>query len=52
MKKVMIKIKESLTHNVGIKIIAVIVATLVWLTVINITDPEKTIVLRISHFIQ
>lgn len=45
MKKVMIKIKESLTHNVGIKIIAVIVATLVWLTVINITDPEKTIVI-------
>lgn len=45
MKKAMMKIKASLTHNVGIKIIAVIVATLIWLTVINITDPEKSIVI-------
>lgn len=45
MKKAMMKIKASLTHNVGIKIIALIVAALIWLTVINITDPEKTIVI-------
>ena len=43
MKKAIMKIKASLTHNVGMKIIAVIVAALIWLTVINITDPEKTI---------
>lgn len=45
MKKAMRKIKISLTHNVGIKIVAVIVAALVWLIVINMTDPEKTIVI-------
>lgn len=43
MKKAVMKIKASLTHNVGMKIIAVIVAALVWLTVVNITDPEKMI---------
>lgn len=45
MKKAMMKIKASLTNNVGIKIIAVIIATLIWLTVVNISDPEKTIVI-------
>lgn len=45
MKKAIMKIKFSLTHNVGIKIVAVIVAALVWLVVINSTDPEKTIVI-------
>ena len=45
MKKMIMKIKESLTHNVGVKIVAVIIATLIWLTVINITDPEKTVVI-------
>lgn len=40
-EKMIMKIKESLTHNVGVKIVAVIIATLIWLTVINITDPEK-----------
>ena len=45
MKKAMMKIRASLTHNVGMKIVAVIVAALIWLTVINITDPEKTIVI-------
>ena len=45
MKKTMMKIKTSLTHNIGIKIIALIVAALIWLTVINITDPEKMIVI-------
>lgn len=45
MKKAIRKIKDSLTHNVGIKIVAVIVAALIWLIVINMTDPEKTIVI-------
>ena len=45
MKKAMMKIKASLTNNVGIKIVAVIIAALIWLTVINVSDPEKTIVI-------
>jgi YbbR domain-containing protein len=45
MKKAIVKIKASLTKNVGIKMIAVIVAALIWLTVVNISDPEKTIVI-------
>lgn len=45
MKKAMMKIRASLTHNVSMKVVAVVVAALIWLTVINITDPEKTIVI-------
>lgn len=45
MKGAIRKIQASLTHNVGIKVVAVIVATLIWLIVINLTDPEKTIVI-------
>ena len=45
MKEAIRKIRASLTHNVAIKVVAVIVATLIWLIVINITDPEKTIVI-------
>lgn len=43
MKKAMTKIKTSLTNNVDLKIIAVIIASIVWLAVINISDPEKTL---------
>lgn len=45
MKKAIAKIKASLTHNVGIKIVALVVAVLIWLTVINMTDPEKTVMI-------
>ncbi|MCI8956267.1 MAG: hypothetical protein HFG29_04645 [Eubacterium sp.] len=45
MKKAIAKIKASLTHNVGIKIVALVVAALIWLTVINMTDPEKTVMI-------
>lgn len=45
MKKVMAKIKASLTNNVDLKIIAVLVAAVVWLSVVNISDPEKTIII-------
>lgn len=45
MKKAMTKIKASLTNNVGLKIIAVFIAAIVWLAVVNISDPEKTIVI-------
>lgn len=45
MKKAIMKIRASLTNNVGIKIIAVLIAALIWLTVVNISDPEKTVVI-------
>ncbi|MFQ9515843.1 MAG: YbbR-like domain-containing protein [Eubacterium sp.] len=45
MKNVMIKLKMSLTNNWGIKITAVIVAAIVWLAVVNVSDPEKTIII-------
>jgi YbbR domain-containing protein len=35
----------SLTNNFGIKIIAVIVATIIWLAIVNVSDPEKTVVI-------
>lgn len=37
------KIKDVFTNNVGIKIIAVIVAAIVWLAVVNVSDPEKSV---------
>ena len=45
MKKAIRKIRTSFTHNVGIKVVAFIVAALIWLTVVNMTDPEKTVVI-------
>lgn len=45
MKKAMTKLKMSLTNNIGIKIIAVLVAAIVWLAVINVNDPEKTVMI-------
>lgn len=45
MKKAMTKLKASLTNNIGLKIIAVAVAAIVWLAVVNISDPEKTVVI-------
>ncbi len=45
MKKTMAKIRASLTNNIDLKIIAVIIAAIVWLAVINISDPEKTLVI-------
>lgn len=43
MRNVMTKLKKSLTNNFGIKITAVIVAAIVWLAVVNVNDPEKTV---------
>lgn len=34
--------KEKLTHNLGMKILSVVVAALVWLTIMNIADPIVT----------
>ncbi len=45
MKKVIAKLKFALTNNIGIKIIALLSAAILWLTVININDPDKTVVI-------
>lgn len=45
LKKVVSKLKSILTNNIGLKIVAVIIAAIVWLAVVNINDPEKTIVI-------
>lgn len=45
MKKAIAKIKASLINNVDLKIVAVLIAAIVWLAVVNISDPEKTIVI-------
>lgn len=45
MKKMTTKIKESLTNNFSLKIIAIIIAAIVWLVVVNVNDPEKTIMI-------
>lgn len=39
------KAKEILTNNFSLKLIAVIIAAVVWLIVVNVNDPEKTIVI-------
>lgn len=43
MKKVTSKLKDSLTNNVSLKLIAILIAAIVWLVVVNVNDPEKTI---------
>lgn len=43
MRNVMTRLKESLTNNIGIKVTAVVVAAIVWLAIVNVNDPEKTI---------
>lgn len=45
MKKMTTKIKESLTNNFSLKLIAIIIAAIVWLVVVNVNDPEKTIMI-------
>ena len=34
--------KKKLTNNLGFKIISVILAIMLWLVVLNVSDPEKT----------
>ena len=37
------KIKDALTKNIGLKIIALIVGTIIWLAIVNTSDPSKTV---------
>ena len=34
--------KEKITHNLGLKILSVVIAFLVWLIVVNVSNPEVT----------
>lgn len=45
MKKMTNKIKKSFTNNLSLKLIALFIAAIVWLVVVNVNDPEKTIVI-------
>ena len=37
------KIREAFTKNIGLKIIALIVGTIIWLAIVNTSDPSKTV---------
>ena len=43
MKKMLTKLKMSLTNNIGLKFLAVLIALVLWLALVNVNDPEKTI---------
>lgn len=43
MKKILTKLKMSLTNNIGLKFLAVLIALVLWLAIVNVNDPEKTI---------
>ena len=43
MKMMLTKLKMSLTNNIGLKFLAVLIALVLWLAIVNVNDPEKTI---------
>lgn len=43
MKKMLTKLKMSLTNNISLKFLAVLIALVLWLAIVNVNDPEKTI---------
>lgn len=43
MKKMLTKLKMSLINNIGLKFLAVLIALVLWLAIVNVNDPEKTI---------
>ena len=43
MKKMLTKLKMTLTNNIGLKFLAVLIALVLWLAIVNVNDPEKTI---------
>lgn len=43
MKKMLTKLKMSLTNNIVLKFLAVLIALVLWLAIVNVNDPEKTI---------
>lgn len=43
MKSVITKLKELITNNIVLKIAAIFIAAIVWLAVVNLSDPTKTV---------
>ena len=43
MKKMLTKLKMSLTNNIGLKFLEVLIALVLWLAIVDVKDPEKTI---------
>lgn len=43
MKSVLTKLRMAVTNNITLKIVALLLAALVWLAVVNLSDPNKTI---------
>ena len=43
MKKMLTKLQLSLRNNLGLKLLAVLIALVLWLAIVNVNDPEKTI---------
>ena len=41
MRKISTRIKRILTSNLGLKIVSVLVACMMWIFVVNVDDPEK-----------
>ena len=37
------KIKDAFTKNIGLKIVALILGTIIWLAVVNTSDPSTTV---------
>ena len=42
--------KEKITHNLGLKILSVVIAFLVWLIVVNVSNPEVTDSVNVWRF--
>ena len=37
------KIKDAFTKNIGLKIIAIVIGAIIWLAIVNTSDPSKTV---------
>lgn len=44
MRKISTRIKRILTSNLGLKIVSVLVACMMWIFVVNVDDPGKSAV--------
>ena len=46
------KIAKLITNNFGLKVLAVIVAVIFWLIIVNVEDPERTRVFSVPVTIE
>lgn len=50
MKKMLTKLKMSLTNNIGLKFLAVLIALVLWLAIVNVNDPRKPLLYQIFQY--